>query len=173
MFAKAFGQRLIYIFEVDLPTHKGLLKIGDTTFKSDMQRDALNRIKKYSNTLGVAPQLLYTELAIKNNGEGFRDYDVHNVLKNSGIKPKYFEGTTAKEWFRVDLKTARAAIDAVKLGRKNLSGMKIEEKFTPIIFRPEQEEAISRTVEYFKSGGKGMQKCASAKPFAPLKSSSA
>ena len=151
MFAKAFRQRLIYIFTIDDAAHKGLLKIGDTTLKSDMRRDAENRIHQYTKTAGIVPKILHTELAVKDNGDGFRDYAVHRVLKKFKTK---IEGTTGREWFKVDLKTAIAAIAAVKQGKKNLSGMEIEEEFSPIIFRPEQNDAINKTVEYFQHGGK-------------------
>ena len=147
MFAQAYQSKIIYIFTIDDDAHKGLLKIGDTTFKSDMQRDVLNRIKDYTNTAGIVPNILHVEEAVKNNGEGFRDYDVHRVLKKFKTKIK---GTTAKEWFRVDLKTAIKAIQIVKGGKRKIPA----EKFVSITFRPEQKEAISRTVEYFKSGGK-------------------
>jgi len=151
MFEKAFRQRLIYIFTIDDAAHRGLLKIGDTTFKSDMRQDAEKRIHQYTKTAGVVPKILYTELAVKNNGEGFRDYDVHRLLKKYRTE---IEGTTAREWFKVDLKTAINAIAAVKKGKKNLSGVKIEEEFSPITFRPEQKDAINKTVEYFQHGGK-------------------
>ena len=149
-FEDAFKDRLIYIFTIDDAAHKGLLKIGETTLKSQnisLEQAARNRIKQYTNTAGVNFNLLHTELAVKNNGQTFRDYDVHRVLKKYKIKIK---GSSAREWFKVDLNTAINAIKAVKRDKKKLSA----DKFIPVTFRPEQEDAINRTVEYFKKGGK-------------------
>ena len=168
MFEKSFKYKLIYIFEIRDDAHRGLLKIGDTTIKTDYPVEslvpnckALNaaaraRIKQYTNTVGVDVNLLHTELAIRNvngNVQAFRDYAVHTVLLNSKVKKKNPRGSTGKEWFRVDLDTACAAIAAVKLGRKNLSGMNFDtENFIPIILRPEQERAVALTVKQFKTG---------------------
>ena len=111
-----------------------------------MNAVARARIKQYTNTVGVDVNLLHTELAIRSvNGiiQAFRDYAVHAVLLNSKIKKKIPRGSTGKEWFRVNLDTARAAIAAVKQGRKNLSGMDLEtENFIPVTLRPEQERAV-------------------------------
>ncbi|MBR4152342.1 MAG: GIY-YIG nuclease family protein, partial [Selenomonadaceae bacterium] len=119
-FEDAFKDRLIYIFTIDDAAHKGLLKIGETTLKSQnisLEQAARNRIKQYTNTAGVNFNLLHTELAVKNNGQTFRDYDVHRVLKKYKIKIK---GSSAREWFKVDLNTAINAIKAVKRDKKKL-----------------------------------------------------
>lgn len=160
IFEDAFQYKLIYIFSSPVDTHRGFLKIGETTLTTslrqkdltpnckELNRAATKRIGQYMNTAAISFKVLHTELAIKNNGKIFRDYDVHSVLDNSGFK-RHDDG---REWFKVDLNTAVKAIQAVKLGRKNLSGMKLTEKFIAINFRPEQEDAIARTVEYLKTG---------------------
>ncbi len=172
MFEKSFKYKLIYIFEIRDDAHKGLLKIGDTTIKTDyavesllpnckaLEAAAWARIHQYTNLVGgVDVNLLHTELAIRNvngNTQSFRDYAVHSVLLNSNVKKKNPRGSTGKEWFRVDLNTARAAIAAVKLGKKNLSGMRFEEEnfIKEINFRPEQTEAINLTIKHFKKHNK-------------------
>lgn len=78
----------------------------------------------------------------------FRDYEVHNVLKASNIKPEKL--VKSREWFRLDLETAKKAIEAVINNEKNLLKKDIK-AYTPIIFRPEQEEAIDKTVKLFTS----------------------
>ena len=146
MFDAAFQRRLIYIFTIDDEAHAGLLKIGEATSNSkDISKAANERIKQYTNTAGIKFELLHTELAVKNNGGDFHDYDVHRVLKKFKVKIK---GTTAREWFKVDLATALNAIKAVKASKKFTAA----KKYCEIIFRAEQEDAISRTVEYFKKG---------------------
>ena len=170
-FETAFKYKLIYIFEIRDDAHKGLLKIGDATIETKDSIDKLSpnckalnsaanaRIKQYTNTVGVDPKLLYTELAVytTKNTDGkieikaFRDYHVHRVLENSGITKKPLKGSTSREWFEVDLQTAIKAINAVKKGYNNLSNVSTE-VLSRIIFRPEQEKAINDTLKHFKNG---------------------
>ena len=170
-FETSFKYKLIYIFEIRDETHKGLLKIGNATIDTQESIDkiypnskalnsaAMSRIKQYTNTVGVDPKLLHTELAIKtvknSNGsivtKAFRDFDVHRVLENSGIKKKNLSGSTSREWFKTDLQTAIKAIDAVKKNYNNLSNASLQD-FVPIVFRPEQEEAIEKTLKQFRNG---------------------
>lgn len=170
-FETSFKYKLIYIFEIRDETHKGLLKIGDATIDTQESIDklppnckalnsaAMARIKQYTNTAGVDPKLLHTELAIKttknSNGsietKAFRDFEVHRVLENSGIKKKNLSGSTSREWFKTDLQTAKKAIDAVKKNYNNLSNVSSQD-FVPIVFRPEQDEAIEKTLKQFRNG---------------------
>lgn len=173
MFSSAFEYKLIYIFEIKSESHKGLLKIGDTTIQTDdsidnlppncraLNQAAIKRIREYTNTAGISFDLLHTELALRTikNKDGkpsikaFRDHHVHRVLENSGIHKKRFKNSTSQEWFDIDLSTALKAIEAVKKGHYNLSAA-TNDSFTPIIFRPEQEEAINRTLKQFKTGNR-------------------
>ncbi|MBE8952966.1 MAG: Eco57I restriction-modification methylase domain-containing protein [Quinella sp. 1Q7] len=140
-------RKLIYVFKIDDAAHKGLLKIGDTTFTGDLESDARARIDSYTRTAGIRYDLLLTVPAVTDSGDAFRDYDVHRVLKRFKAKLK---GTKAREWFRVDLDTVKRAIHAVKQGKKFFRADKTREE---IIFRDEQLDAISRTVEFFKRKG--------------------
>lgn len=140
-------QKLIYVFGIADSRHEGLLKIGDTTFTGNIDADARRRIDEYTRTLGVEYKIFHTELAETDNGDGFRDYDVHRVLINSNIKRKKLKN--AREWFEVDLDTVKKAISAVKQGKNRIYGTKDDYK-PEIIFRSEQEIAISRTVKHFK-----------------------
>ena len=170
IFEESFQYKLIYIFEIQDDAHRGLLKIGETTVKTDcdiekltpnckiLNQAARERIKQCANTIGVAADLLYTELATyKTDGklESFRDYAVHRVLLNSKVKRKSPNYSTGKEWFKTDLETAIKAIKAVKQGRENLSGVTLDdEEFIPIILRPEQEDAVNLTVKQFQTGNR-------------------
>ena len=169
-FTDSFSYKLIYIFTIDDNKHKGLLKIGDATLKSSesienlppncklLNQAAKNRIKSYTNTAGIDFTLLHTELAVRTNQDGiitaFRDHDVHAVLKNSDISPVKVKGSTAKEWFRISLETAKNAIKAVKDDRVSLLPSETSIKFTPVVFRPEQLDAINATVKQFRSGNR-------------------
>lgn len=167
-FKNAFDYKVIYVFEINDEKHRGKVKIGDATLHTtktieflapnsrELNQAALERIKAYTNTAGVTPKLLHTELAVRTVKEGgqvqlkaFRDHDVHAVLKNSGIKNSKIDETTGKEWFDIDLQTAEKAILAVKNNASNLSNTEVVAN-APIIFRPEQEEAIKRTIKQFK-----------------------
>jgi len=171
-FTSAFDYKVIYAFTVNDEKHNGLIKIGDATLHTDTPTDglspncrelnqaALTRIKQYTNTVGITPVLLYTELAvkiIKNKKDGsvelkaFRDHEVHRVLENSGIKKVKIDDTTGREWYRITKETALEAIAAVKKNYANLSNS-VSNEFIPIIFRPEQKDAIERTIKQFKNG---------------------
>lgn len=168
-FENVFSYKLIYILAINDEAHEGLLKIGDATLKTDqpieklipncslLNKSAKKRIETYTNTAGIDYKLLYTQLAVKKEKDkidkkdklvAFRDYEVHNVLKASNIKPEKL--AKSREWFRVDLETAKKAIEAVINNEKNLLKKDIK-VHTPIIFRPEQEEAIDKTVKLFTS----------------------
>ena len=171
-FQSTFEYKLIYVFRINDEAHKGLLKIGEATCNTDkaptdlipncheLNVAAKFRINQYTTTAGIAYDLLYTELAQKTVTSGdkvktlaFRDHDVHDVLKRSGIKNHYFDTERkANEWFKVDLETAKKAISAVKENRSSLLSSEISEGKIPIIFRPEQVEAIRKTVKKFKTG---------------------
>lgn len=171
IFGNSFEYKLVYIIEINDEAHKGLLKIGDTTLQTEKSIDnlppnckelnqaALKRIKQYTNTAGLSPKLLHTELAIRTEKgkdgktvlKAFRDHDVHRVLLNSDIHKKQLKNSTSKEWFRVDVQTALRAIGAVKRSQPNLINIKAD-NFITIVFRPEQEDAIARTIKQFKTG---------------------
>lgn len=167
VFEKAFEYKVIYIFTVEDTVHAGLVKIGDATLKTNTSIDklvpncrelnqaSLNRIKKYTGTAGLTPRLLWSEVAVrtikqKDNTlklEAFRDHQVHSVLKNSGINPQKL--SNSREWFAVDIETAKKAIEAVKNNYANLSNSDAV-KHQPIIFRPEQADCIEKVVKHFK-----------------------
>lgn len=172
MFNATFKYRLIYIFGIPGEQYNGLLKIGMATVHTDLPLDQLRensselnkaareRIKSYTNTAGINPQLLHTEIAVKTNTNGnvvaFSDKDVHSVLMRSGINRHTFEGTTANEWFEVDLNTAKNAITAVKENKGALHSSQITKDRTPILFREEQKNAIKMATSRFKSGSKAV-----------------
>ena len=165
-FRPTCSYKLIYIFRINDDLHKGMLKIGETTLRTtksiaelepnchDLNLAAKERIASYTATAGVPYELLHTELAVfmvHSYANPFRDYDVHKVLIASGVNKHYFDSTKkANEWFVTDLETARRAIQAVKEGKPCLSPQEITKNLDPIIFRPEQQEAIEKTVKQFK-----------------------
>ncbi|HEL2576552.1 TPA: Eco57I restriction-modification methylase domain-containing protein [Streptococcus suis] len=146
---------------------EGTQKIGEGSVSSDdietdwspnsdfLRTVAPKRINQYMKTSGLPYTLGWVELAYKKATKSwFHDYDVHNVLKRSGIKQaEQLEGT---EWFKTDLETAKAAIKAVKEGRNYLN-ITAKESFIeePVItLRPEQEAAVEQTQKVFKKKDK-------------------
>ena len=169
-----FNYKLIYIFRINDEEHKGTLKIGDATVYTkgepselienchELNKAAKKRIDSYTSSAGTVYELLHTEIAMykvndkkdPRNGKTiyFRDYNVHEVLKRSGIKNKYFDTNKKQnEWFITDLETAKKAIKCVKSGKKALDNKEITYEKNPIIFRPEQRKAIDDTIKCFKT----------------------
>lgn len=160
---------LIYVFRINDAQHHGCLKIGETSIDgyegtdifglkpnaSILNESARKRIRQYTQTAGVAYELLYTEPATYINGKGidsFNDKEIHQVLQRSGIKKKEFSGVSAQgtEWFETDLETVKRAIQAVKEGRQSLTSAEVTHGQSPIAFRPEQREAIDKTIKQFR-----------------------
>lgn len=158
--------KLIYVFRIPDAEHSDCLKIGEATFEdgnitlppnsSALNKAAKARIDQYTKTAGITYELLHTEIAIfVRDGKlgAMNDKEVHDVLLRSGIKRKVFDKVNgANEWFCCDLETAKRAIAAVKEGRKALKGSEISVGQSPIVFRPEQREAIDKTLKQFKKG---------------------
>lgn len=176
-FENTFEYKLIYIFRINDNAHKGCLKIGDATIHTtksynelvpnchDLNFAARKRIDEYTSTAGIAYELLYTEIAVyKVNNKSskkygrvvaFRDHNVHEVLKRSNIKVKCFDTNKKQnEWFIVDLETVKRAIRCVIEEKHSLGNDEITFDNSPIIFRPEQTEAIKKTVKRFKDSDK-------------------
>lgn len=166
-FESAFSYKLIYIFRINDEAHDNKLKIGDATIHTnkdindlhpncdELNNAAKDRINEYTSTAGISYDLLHTELAIDESGKAFRDKKVHQVLLNSGFKRYYFDTDKSQnEWFSVNLDTAKNAIIAVKDGRQSLTNREISSKVDPIVLRPEQKEAVKKTIAQFKKGNR-------------------
>lgn len=158
--------KLIYVFRIADEAHRDCVKIGEATFddgnitlppnSTALNKAARARIDQYTKTAGIAYELLHTEVAIfVRDGRigSVNDKEVHEVLLRSGIRRKTFDNVNgANEWFCCDLATARLAIAAAKEGRKALQGSEITVGQSPIEFRPEQREAIDKTLRQFRKG---------------------
>lgn len=165
---KTAERKFIYVQTVDnksglFPAYEGAQKVGEGTVSSDdveadwtpnsefLRSVAPKRIKQYMRTSGLPFKLGWVELAYKKSTKSwFHDYEVHEVLKRSGIgHPKSLEGN---EWFKTDLETAKEAIKAVKDGRSFISDVPAEyiADKSDIILRPEQNAAVEQTQKTFK-----------------------
>ena len=168
LFDSALKPKLIYVFRINNEAHKGCLKIGEATLpdgsnvfelapKSQiLNKAAKDRIDQYTRTAGIEYELLYTEVTLYFGGgtiKSFNDKAVHEVLLRSGIKRRK-ASNWGSEWFETDLPTVINAIKAVKEDRNSLLATEITEGQNPIIFRPEQREAIEKTKKQFIKGNR-------------------
>lgn len=181
-YVSSLQAKLLYVMEIPDAKHRGCVKVGDATLPEGdpmgmspnckaLNDAAKKRINQYTKTAEIDYRLLYTELLIFfKNGQvqGLRDYQVHDVLKRSGIKQPEF-AKQGREWYCCDAQTVANAIRAAKEGRNALNPDEIHiPEFAPkgevrqpsdesiIEFREEQLTAISKTVDLFNAGGKKM-----------------
>lgn len=179
IFNQAFEQKLIYVYRINDTAHEGILKIGEASCNAGMAYFAFepnckelnvaakDRIRHQTQTAGVTFELLYTEATAymkEKNLIVFQDHDIHDILVRSGIKRKIFDTEhKANEWFYTDLETVKKAIAAAKEGRTSLNASEITTDRSPVIFRPEQTEAIEKTIKQFKKSGGSHQMLWNAK----------
>lgn len=128
----------IYAYEIpNLASHKGWIKIGYT------DRDAQKRIKEQLGTAAVPYKIVFEESAMRSDGSAFADHHIHRLLRSKGIANP--EG----EWFACGLNDLRRAIHEIKTGMRSE-----ENRVLTFPMRPEQTEAVSKTIQYFKSAKK-------------------
>ena len=125
----------IYAYElVGVDTHKGLLKIGFT------DRDAKVRIKEQLGTASIKYTIVFEESAMKRDGSSFTDHDVHKVLRK-----RKFQNPDG-EWFKCSVDDLKRAILEIKTGEQTE-----DNRIQTFGMRPEQKEAVNKTITYFKS----------------------
>ena len=164
-FTSSLKLKLIYVFRINDTSHLGCLKVGEATSDNEdiwglepnsmaLNKAAKKRINSYTQTAGIAYDLIYTEVAIFNDKgtiKSFNDHEVRNVLFRSGIRKKVFDiENKANEWVITDLETVKKAITAVKQGKESLNASEVSKTPNPIVFRPEQLDAIQKTIKQFK-----------------------
>ena len=163
--------KLIYIFTIGDEAHRGCVKIGEATLDEStdstlppnckaLNQAAKKRIDQYTKTAGIDYTLRHTELTLSIHGGNiitFNDKQVHEILLRSGIKRHDFsKKNQGREWFECSVDTAIAAINAAKEGRFSIRADEMVSIDEEIEFRPEQKEAIDKTIHKFQSGGKNM-----------------
>lgn len=132
---------MIYAYEDSNPDYNGLLKVGYTTINVE-QRVARQYPTKRPD--GKVPyRIVFKESAMYPGGGNFTDHDVHRALIRKGFP------NVGGEWFKCTVDDVRAAYIAVCNGVRN-----IENRTRDFKMRPEQEEAVSKTIEYYKSATK-------------------
>ncbi len=115
----------------------GLIKVGFTT------KSAYERISEQFGTnkpIDNPYEILLDEVAIRNDGTYFTDFDVHKVLEHAG----YYRFPNS-EWFECTLDEVKEAIFAVKNHKTDIT-----KRIADFKMRPEQERAVKITSEYFR-----------------------
>ena len=118
------------------------IKVGDTT------KDDVNiRIQQgLVNTPNPQYHIEFVDYAVTTDGHLFRDYDVHHVLEDLGVKRLKDQDGSNTEWFETDVATVRQAFLTVKHGR---AVQKARTKdYAP---RDEQKRFIRETESYFRA----------------------
>lgn len=115
----------------------GLIKVGFTT------KSAHERISEQFGTnkpIDNPYEILLDEVAIRNDGTYFTDFDVHKILEKAG----YYRFPNS-EWFECTLDEVKEAIFAVKNHKTDIT-----KRIATFKMRPEQERAVKITSEYFR-----------------------
>lgn len=126
----------IYAYTENSKECKGLLKIGYTTKAAYERILEQYPIKKPGERKW---NLVFDEIAIKEDGTFFDDHTVHKFLKERGVK------NPIGEWFECDLETLKSVIKQIKNDSFELN----ENRYLDFKLRPEQKEAVEVTYNYF------------------------
>lgn len=130
----------IYAYSlVGVESHKGFLKVGFT------ERDVETRIKEQLHTSGVPYKIQLSESAMRMDGSCFTDHDVHTILRKRGFQ-QLNAGEDRNEWFRCTVNDVLAAVVALRTGSTN-----VENRTQTFKMRPEQYQAVSKTMAYFEA----------------------
>lgn len=124
----------IYAYEDKM--YPNLLKVGYTI------KNVQERVAEQYPVLrpGEKPyKIVLDEPAVKENGSTFTDHDVHRLLRKRGFANP--EG----EWFRCSVTDVMAAIVSIRRGNE------VSIRSLDFSMRPEQEEAVHKTAEYFQT----------------------
>lgn len=136
----------IYAYCDNNPQYAGMLKVGYTT------KNAVDRVAEQYPILkpGEKPyKIVIDEPAIREDGSVFTDKDVHRLLRNHGFIQLHDKDNKLTEWFKCSEADVMAAIVALRHG-DSLEVQRTED----FGMRPEQQEAVDKTIAYFKAWAK-------------------
>ena len=134
---KPDAQPKIYAYRDTNPQYQGLLKIGYTA------QNVAVRVKQQYPTArpGNPPyEIMLEHSAMRADGTVFSDRDVHRMLIAMNLANP--EG----EWFECTIENVKAAIIHVRDRKTNITQRSLDFKM-----RPEQQEAVNKTYDYFKA----------------------
>ena len=129
---------MIYAYRDLNPDYDGLLKVGYT--EKDVDRRVAQQYPTKRPDGKVPYEIVYRTSAMREDGSCFTDHDVHRMLRRRKITG------VGGEWFRCTVDELEAAVQAVKTDTLNE-----ENRTRTFVMRPEQEEAVNKTIAYFRS----------------------
>ncbi len=125
----------VYAYSINDKDHAGLLKIGQTS------RSVKQRVSEQLRTAQIKNfKIELDEVAERDNGTIFTDHEVRSALVKAGF------ANPGGEWIKCTLKDVKAALVAIRAGKKFLSNRDL--KFP---MRNEQRAAVEKTHAYFHS----------------------
>ncbi len=132
---------MIYAYEDTNPQYEGLLKVGYT--EKDVDKRVAQQYPTKRPDGSIPYRIVLRESAMYPDGGSFTDIDVHKMLLRKQIV------RMGGEWFKCSVDDVRAAIIAVRNHTTN-----DENRTQTFHMRPEQEDAVNRTVAYYQSASK-------------------
>ncbi len=132
----------IYAYEDNNPIYSGMLKIGYTTTSVE------DRVASQYPILrpGELPyKIVFAESSMREDGSYFTDRDVHRVLVKQGFEQLSDQNGKDTEWFKCSVKDVESAVFTLKNNIQNA-----EQRTQNFKLRPEQQNAIDKTIAYFK-----------------------
>ncbi|KEZ17017.1 hypothetical protein CP98_03796 [Sphingobium yanoikuyae] len=125
----------IYAYAIAADTHKGLLKVGQTT------RDVKRRVAEQLKTAAITNYTIeLDECAERDDGGIITDHAVRDVLKRKGF------ANPQLEWMQCTVADVKTVLAELRFGQK-FTGTH-HENFPP---REEQARAVEQTYSYFQS----------------------
>ena len=125
----------LYAYSIDDAAHAGLLKIGQTT------RDVRQRVAEQLRTAAITNyRIELDEDATRADGSIITDHELRAALRRKGHE------VVTLEWVRCTVADVRAVLHELRTG-KPVSGARHQ----TFGLRQEQEEAVEKTLAYFRS----------------------
>ena len=135
------AQPTIYAYEDSSPDYRGLLKVGYTTIDVDKRVAQQYPTKRPDGKIPY--RVVFSESAMYQDGGNFSDFDIHRALIKRGFQ------NVGGEWFKCTVDDLMAAYISVRDRKAN-----IENRTRDFVMRSEQDEAVNKTIEYYKSAQK-------------------
>lgn len=132
---KSQAQLRIYGYTIDDSAHDGLIKVGQTT------QSAKRRVEQQLKTAGVRNfKILIDEIAQRDDGTHFTDFEVRARLKAKGFENPLLE------WMKCSEADVRIVLHELRTGTKVSGSHHLSYEM-----REEQANAVAQTHAYFNS----------------------
>lgn len=135
---------MIYAYEELNPEYEGLLKVGYTTV--GVERRVAQQYPTKRPDGKIPYRIVWQDSAVNSDGESFTDHAIHRALVKRGFPNQ------GGEWFRCSVEDLRAAYIAVRDKAEN-----VESRTQDFAMRPEQNEAVTKTIDYFNASEKELE----------------